>query len=30
MISDLINDRLFGLTLAAIFFGILILNATSY
>ncbi len=28
--SDLTNDRLFGLTLAAIFFGILILNATSY
>ena len=30
MMSNLANDRLFGLTLAAIFFGIIILNATSY
>ncbi len=30
MISNLANDRLFGLTLVAIFVGILILNATSY
>ena len=28
--SDLINDRLFGLTLAAILFGTLILNAASF
>ena len=30
MINNLANERLFGLTLAAIFFGILILNATPY
>ena len=30
MISELSNDRLFGLVLGAVFAGILILNAMSY
>ena len=30
MMNDLASDRLFGLTLSAIFVGVLILNAISY